>query len=181
MRFSPTDISGALLIEIDAHQDERGLFARTFCQDMFKKQGIESNFTQCNVSLNYQKGTLRGMHCMRDPFGEAKLVRATQGRVYDVAIDLRPSSPTYLKWAAVELDAKRHNAFYIPEGCAHGFLTLEDNSELFYQMSKSYVPGKDYGVRWNDPTFNIIWPLHPLVINERDANYSDYDEGKICK
>lgn len=170
MRFAPTAIAGAFAIEIDAHADERGLFARTFCAETFAAHGLASVYPQCNVSRNPRRGTLRGLHYQAAPKPDAKLVRATSGRAFDVAVDLRSASASYRKWAAVELDAKRHNAFYIPAGCAHGFLTLEDDCELFYQMSEAYVPELARGMRFDDPALAIAWPFAPLVIGARDAS-----------
>lgn len=174
MKFLPTRVAGAFVIEPAMLSDERGAFARTFCAETFAAQGLASTYPQCNISTNRSRGTLRGMHFQAGSGAEAKLVRATQGRAYDVALDLRPASPSYLKWAAVELDAARHNAFYIPAGCAHGFLTLEDDCVLFYQMSAPFMPGLARGVRWNDPRFGIDWPFAPIVIGERDATCPDF-------
>lgn len=176
MKFVPTAVSGAFIVEVDARSDERGLFARTFDAKSFADHGLVPVYPQCNVSQNHKRGTLRGMHYQAEPRPEIKLVRATRGRVFDVALDLRRDSPTYLKWAAVELDAIRHNAFYIPAGCAHGFLTLEDDCELFYQMSEVYVPELARGVRWDDPAFSIAWPFAPSVISERDAALESYSQ-----
>ena len=178
MRFVPTAVSGAFAVEVDARSDDRGMFARTFDAQTFAAQGLVPVYPQCNVSQNHRRGTLRGMHYQADPRPEVKLVRATRGRVFDVAIDLRPDSPSYLTWAAVELDAARRNAFYIPAGCAHGFLTLEDDCELFYQMSEVYIPELARGVRWDDPVFAIAWPFAPSVISERDAALDSYSQER---
>lgn len=174
MKFLPTTVAGAYEVEPEIHVDERGTFVRTFCAELFALHGLATHYPQCNVSRNNRRGTLRGLHFQADPHGEAKLVRATHGRVYDVALDLRPASPSYLRWAAVGLDAARHNAFYIPEGCAHGFLTLEDESALFYQMSEPYAPASARAVRWDDPAFDIEWPFAPIVISARDAGCPDF-------
>ncbi|MBX4918644.1 dTDP-4-dehydrorhamnose 3,5-epimerase [Rhizobium bangladeshense] len=174
MKFVPTAVSGAFVVEVDARSDERGLFARTFDAKSFADRGLVPVYPQCNVSQNHKRGTLRGMHFQADPRPEIKLVRATRGRVFDVALDLRRDSPTYLQWASVELDARSRNAFYIPAGCAHGFLTLEDDCELFYQMSEVFVPELARGVRWDDPAFSIAWPFEPSVISERDAALESY-------
>jgi len=173
MRIVPTAIAGVAVVEIDPHADDRGLFARTFCAETFRAHGMAEHFPHCNVSWNRRRGTLRGMHYQADPRPEAKLVRATRGRVFDVAVDLRPGSPTYRQWTSVELDAERRNALYIPAGCAHGFLTLEDDCELFYQMSEVYVAELARGVRWDDPAFAVAWPATPAFIAERDAAYPD--------
>lgn len=174
MRFLPTPLAGAFVVEVEGYSDARGLFARTFCADTFRARGLASVYPHCNVSHNPKRGTLRGMHYQDAPKREAKLIRATRGAAFDVALDLRPHSPSYLKWAAVELTADRRNAFYIPEGCAHGFLTLSDDCELFYQMSEIYDPALGRGVRYDDPAFAIEWPFAPLLIGERDAAYEDY-------
>jgi dTDP-4-dehydrorhamnose 3,5-epimerase len=170
MRFVPTAVAGAFIVEVDEVSDDRGMFARTFCAEAFAAQGLASIFPQCNVSKNHKRGTLRGLHYQADPKPEAKLVRATAGRVFDVAVDLRPSSPSYLAWASADIDAHKRNAFYIPAGCAHGFLTLEDDCELFYQMSEPYVAELSRGVRFDDPILSIDWPFAPLVISARDAS-----------
>ena len=179
MKFTATEVAGAFIIKPDTLSDERGSFLRTFCAETFAAQGLATTYPQCNVSTNTQRGTLRGLHFQTAPGAEAKLVRATRGRVFDVAVDLRPDSPSYLKWAAVELDAGRHNAFYIPTGCAHGFLTLEDDSALFYQMSAPYAPELARGVRWDDPAFAIAWPFAPGVISARDAAHPDFTEEVV--
>lgn len=179
MKFTATAVDGAFVVDPEILSDERGTFVRTFCADAFAAQGLATQYPQCNVSTNARRGTLRGMHWQAEPGGEAKLVRATRGRVYDVALDLRPRSPSYLRWAAVELDAARHNAFYIPTGCAHGFLTLEDDSALFYQMSAPYAPRMARAVRWDDPAFGIEWPFAPAVIGPRDAACPDFTEEVV--
>ena len=179
MRFVPTAIAGAYVVEIDPLADERGLFARTFCAETFAAHGLPAAYPQCNLSLNHQRGTLRGLHYQLEPHAEAKLVRATRGTVFDVAVDLRRDSPTYRHWAAVELGADRRNAFAIPAGCAHGFLTLEDGCELVYHMSAIHAPDLARGVRWDDPLFAIEWPFAPTLIGERDATYPSYREEPV--
>ncbi|MEJ2408775.1 MAG: dTDP-4-dehydrorhamnose 3,5-epimerase [Novosphingobium sp.] len=179
MKFIATNVDGAVVVEPRVLTDERGTFVRTFCAETFAEQGLPTVFPQCNISTNVRRGTLRGLHFQIAPETEAKLVRATHGRVFDVALDLRAGSPSYLKWAAVELDAARHNAFYIPAGCAHGFLTLEDDSALFYHMSAAYAPELARGVRWDDPAFAIDWPFAPEVISARDASYPDFKEEVV--
>ena len=154
--------------------DERGFFARTFCQNEFRDHGLATSFVQCNLSHNYKRGTLRGMHFQISPHQEAKLVQCTQGAIYDVIIDLRSASPSYLTHTAVVLTAYDHNMIYVPEGFAHGFLTLEDQTSVFYQMSAFFAPAYERGLRWNDPIFNIQWPEQPQIISERDANYPDF-------
>jgi dTDP-4-dehydrorhamnose 3,5-epimerase len=174
MIFAQTELTGAYLIELQKHEDERGFFARTYCQREFEQHGLNPRCVQCNLSYNKKAGTLRGIHYQAAPYAEAKLVRCTHGAIYDVIIDLRPASPTYLQHLAVTLDSEEHNMVYVPEGFAHGFLTLVDNSYVFYQMSEFYAPESSRGVRWNDPAFGIEWPAQVKVISERDAAYPDF-------
>lgn len=171
MRFVPTVIPGAFVIEPELIQDERGFFARTFCQDEFAAHGLNPELVQCNISFNKHVGTLRGMHYQAKPHEEAKLVRCTQGRILDVILDLREQSPSYLKWFCVELNAIQRNALYIPEGVAHGFQTLMEETEVFYQMTERYHPESARGIRWDDPVFNICWPLPDPVMSARDRSY----------
>jgi dTDP-4-dehydrorhamnose 3,5-epimerase len=174
MIFTPTELSGVFVIEPERRDDERGFFARTFCEEEFREHGIAMRVAQSSLSFNLAARTLRGMHYQVEPYAEAKLVRCTMGAIYDVVIDLRPSSPTLCRWVAAELTAENRRMLYIPEGCAHGFLTLTENSEVCYQISKSYHPEASAGVRWNDPAFGVAWPAEPSVISERDARYPDY-------
>lgn len=174
MKFSPTSLAGTFEVEIETVPDERGFFARSWCQMDFQNQGLNPKLVQCSISFNSRRGTLRGMHYQVPPFAEAKLVRCTKGSIYDVALDLRPSSPTSKQWTGAELSAEKRNMLYVPEGCAHGFLTLEDETEVFYQMSEFYHPEAARGVRWNDPQFKIAWPGEVLVISERDRTYPDF-------
>jgi dTDP-4-dehydrorhamnose 3,5-epimerase len=174
MKFTETKISGAYLIEIEAMVDERGFFARSFCTNEFQQHGLNANFVQCNVSFTSQRGTIRGMHYQIAPDTETKLVRCTKGAIYDVILDLRPSSPTFKQWVATELNADNHQMFYIPPGCAHGFQTLVDDTEVFYQMAGVYIPDAARGVRWDDPAFEIEMPLMVSVINQRDRNYLNF-------
>jgi dTDP-4-dehydrorhamnose 3,5-epimerase len=174
MIFTKTNLEGAFVVEIQMLEDERGFFARSFCQREFQEHGLNPNVVQSNISYNKVKGTLRGMHFQAAPCQEAKLVRCTQGAVHDVIIDLRPDSPTYTQYFAINLTAKEHNALYVPEGFAHGFLTLEPETCVFYQMSEFYAPAHARGFRWNDPAFNVAWPAGIEMISERDANYPDY-------
>ena len=174
MRFSPTVLPDVLLVEVSAQSDERGLFARTCDTALFAAHGLPTAWPQCNTSFNHRRGTLRGMHYQAEPHPEPKLVRCTRGRVFDVAVDLRPASPDFRRWVGLELSADRRNALYIPPGFAHGFLTLEDECEVFYQMGASYVPDAARGVRWNDPAFAIGWPFEPAVISARDAGLPDF-------
>lgn len=174
MKFSPTSVAGAFIVDIDPHTDARGLFARAFCAETFAARGLASAYPHCNLSHNVKRGTLRGLHYQAEPKQDAKLVRAVRGRAFDVAVDLRPGSPTYLAWAAVELDAERRNAFYIPAGCAHGFLTLTDDCEIFYQVSQAYDPALDRGVSYDDQAFGIAWPFAPTVISDRDRAHEPF-------
>jgi dTDP-4-dehydrorhamnose 3,5-epimerase len=171
MKFKETKLKEAYIIELEPMEDERGFFARSFCQDEFKKNGINFNIVQCNISFNKKKGTLRGMHYQVVPHQEAKLVSCTRGAIYDVIIDLRQDSYTYCKWFAVELAATNYKMLYIPEDFAHGFQTLEDDTIVFYQMSEFYHPECARGVRWNDPVFKIKWPIKQLVVSSKDQSY----------
>lgn len=173
MIFTETKLKGAYVIELERIEDERGFFARSWCQKEFEEHGLNSRLVQCNISFNKKKGTLRGMHYQAGPYEEAKLVRCTRGAIYDVIIDLRPDSDTFKQWIAEELSAKNQKMLYIPEGFAHGFQTLENDSEVFYQMSEFYHPECARGVRWDDPTFRIIWPPdNKRIISTRDLDYS---------
>lgn len=174
MIFLKTALEGAFEIHPEPHADERGLFARTWCEREFQDHGLSSKLAQCSTSFNARRGTLRGLHYQAVPFAEAKLVRCTAGAIFDVALDLRENSPTFLKWHGSELNSRNRRALYIPEGCAHGFLTLEDESEVFYQISEFYHPQSARGVRWNDPVFGIEWPGSVQVISERDRTLSDF-------
>lgn len=174
MRFISTTIAGTYLIEPELISDARGSFARSFCQNEFTNAGLNPNLVQCSISFNKQRGTLRGMHYQEAPFAEAKLVRCTQGAIYDAIIDLRKDSMSFGKWYGIELTSKNRKALYVPEGCAHGFLTLQDNTEVFYQMSEFYHPEWARGIRYNDPAFSVDWPANIVQISDRDAQYPDY-------
>ncbi|HEY3948965.1 dTDP-4-dehydrorhamnose 3,5-epimerase family protein [Phenylobacterium sp.] len=174
MRFSPTAVSGVLLVEIEPHEDERGAFARLQCPDEFAAAGAPFAPAQTSLSRNPTPNTLRGMHWQPDPHGERKLVRAVRGRMFDVAVDLRRDSPSYLKWAGVELSADNARALFIPQGVAHGFLTLEPDTDVLYQISPKFEPGHEAGARWDDPAFAISWPAAPALISKRDATYPDW-------
>jgi dTDP-4-dehydrorhamnose 3,5-epimerase len=177
MKFTPTKISGAYLIEIEPITDERGFFARSFCTDEFQQYGLNTNFVQCNISFTSKQGTIRGMHYQVSPYKETKLVRCCKGAIYDVILDLRPESNTFKQWVAAELTAENHQMLYIPSGCAHGFQTLVDNTEVFYQMSDIYNPDAAKGVRWNDSAFGIKMPLVASIVSERDCSYSNFKNG----
>jgi dTDP-4-dehydrorhamnose 3,5-epimerase len=176
MIFRKTKLKGAFMIEPERQEDERGFLARTFCQEEFKAHGLNPNLVQCSISFNKKKGTLRGMHYQVAPYQEAKLVRCTQGSVYDVIIDLYPDSLTFKKWVAVELTAENRRMLYIPKGFAHGFQTLEDNTEVFYQMSEFYHPGYARGLRWNDRLLGIEWPIADPILSDRDGSYPDFEK-----
>lgn len=171
MNFSPTQLADAVLIHPVSHSDERGSFTRVFCAETFRQHGLKSDFVQANHSSNKARGTLRGMHFQKGAAAEVKLVRVVQGAIWDVIIDLRPSSPTFRKWQGFELSERNRSILYVPEGFAHGFQTLTDGAEVTYQVSAAYTPGAEGGVRWDDPAFGIDWPLPVSVISEKDANW----------
>ena len=175
MIFRDTELAGVRIVELEPHSDARGTFARSFCAAEFAAAGIAMEIAQTNISRNTSRGTLRGLHFQAEPAPEPKLVRCTAGRIFDVAVDLRPASPSFCRWTGVELDADTHNGVYIPAGCAHGFLTLSDNAEVTYLMGAAYVPELARGVRWNDPAFAIAWPFEPEIISDKDAAYADFD------
>lgn len=174
MQFQDTNLSGAWIISLNELTDERGFFARSFCQEEFKNHGLNSTVAQCNISYNAKCGTLRGMHFNASPNEEAKLVRCTAGAIYDVIIDIRPGSPSYGETFAIELNARNRKMLFVPKGCAHGFQTLTDNTEVFYQMSAVYKPGAARGIRWNDPAFAIDWPIADPILSDRDLSYLDW-------
>lgn len=178
MIFRETELRGAYIIEPELIQDERGFFARTWSQEEFASRGLNSKLVQCSSSFNKQLGTLRGMHYQIPPHEEAKLVRCTAGAIYDVIVDLRENSPTRSKWLGVELSAGNRLIVYVPEGFAHGFQTLEDHTEVFYQVSEYYHPESARGVRWDDPAFGIDWPLGISVISERDRSHAFLDAAQ---
>jgi dTDP-4-dehydrorhamnose 3,5-epimerase len=172
--FQETKLKGAFIIDIEKREDERGFFARSWCPEEFRAHGLNTALTQVNISQNTRRGTLRGMHYQVDPAPETKVVRCARGRLYDVIVDLRPGSPTYLQWIGVELSAASYRMLYVPELFAHGFLTLEDDTEVHYLMSGAYSPSCARGARYNDPAFSIRWPEEVRVISERDADYPDF-------
>jgi dTDP-4-dehydrorhamnose 3,5-epimerase len=174
MIFTETRLKGAYIIEPEKRLDDRGFFARSWCENEFAEHNLNPRLVQCNISFNNKKGTLRGMHYQAEPRAEAKLVRCTRGTVYDVIIDLRPNSPTFKQYLGEELTVEGYKMLYAPEGFAHGFQALEDNSEVFYQMSEFYAPQHSRGVRWNDPAFGIPWPIREPIMLERDRNYPDF-------
>jgi dTDP-4-dehydrorhamnose 3,5-epimerase len=174
MIFTETRVQGAHVIDLERRADERGFFARLWCQREFEAQGLTARLTQVNISSNVRKGTLRGMHFQIGPHEEAKVVSCSRGAICDVVLDLRRASPTYLRWDAVELNANNRRMLYIPEGCAHGFQSLADDAELLYLMSEFYSPEHARGVRYNDPAFDIHWPLPVAAISDADRTWPDY-------
>ena len=175
MLFRETPLVGAYVIELERRVDERGFFARTYCDRELAEHGLPTHWPQCNLSRSARAGTLRGMHYNAAPHSEAKLVRCARGAVFDAIVDMRAGSPTHLRWFGVELSDEAGNALYVPEGFAHGFVTLRDDTDVFYHMGKSYQPGAARGLRWNDPRLGIVWPVTPAVIADRDRDYPDYD------
>ena len=171
MKFIKTAINGVYVIKPDLLKDERGFFARMWCRDEFIAEGLNPQLVQCNISFNKEKGTIRGMHYQVDPFPEVKVVRCTMGSIFDVALDLRPDSPTCYEWASFHLSSSNHRLIYIPEGVLHGFQTLENNTEVFYQMSQQYHPESARGVRWDDPEIGITWPIPVSCISKKDLSY----------
>ncbi len=174
MKLIATDLPDVKLIELEPHEDDRGFFARAFCSKELSDAGSPFEIVQANLSFNYKRGTLRGMHYQQGPIGDPKIVRCISGGVYDVVVDLRPNSPAFCKWTAAELTAQNRRAFLVPAGCAHGFLTLSNDTELLYMMGAPFVGELAGGVRWNDPAFGIKWSFAPDIINERDASYPDF-------
>ena len=176
MLFHETELKGAFIIEVKKLEDERGFFGRSFCMKEFEEHGLNPAVVQANVSYNKKKATLRGMHYQVSPYEETKLVRCVRGAIYDVIIDLRKDSETYRKWIGVELTEGSYRMLFVPEGFAHGFITLNDETEVIYQVSQFYTPGSEKGLRWNDPAFQIEWPLTPEIISEKDKGHPDYQD-----
>jgi dTDP-4-dehydrorhamnose 3,5-epimerase len=174
MNFRETELPGVFEVRLEPKPDERGYFARTWCQQEFAAHGLSSTIVQCNTSFNLKKGTLRGMHYQQAPNAEIKLIRCTRGKIFDVILDLRPQSATFKKWTSLILSSTGQNMIYVPEGCAHGFLTMEDDTEVFYQMSEFHSPESARGVRWDDQAFKITWPEKVVVISERDRSYPNF-------
>lgn len=174
MFFTETKLKGAFILEPEKLEDERGFFARSWCQREFEAHGLNPRLVQCSISFSEKKATIRGMHYQLPPYEEAKLVRCTRGSIYDAIIDLRPESATFKQHVGEFLTGQNHRMLYVPEGFAHGFLTLEDNTEVFYQISEFYSPEHGRGVRWNDPAFNIEWPLPPSTMSDRDRSCPDF-------
>lgn len=181
MRFTPTPLADACVVELEKIEDERGYFARTWCVQEFREHGLADRLVQCSTSFNAVRGTLRGLHYQIAPHAETKLVRCTRGAIFDVIADLRPSSPTFLRWHGLELSADNGRMLHIPKGFAHGFQTLEPDSEVFYQMSEYYEAAAGRGVRWNDPLLSVRWPLPVAVISEKDRLYPDADAERFLR
>ncbi len=176
MIFMESKLKGAFTVKIERMEDERGFFGRTWCRREFEAHGLDPGLVQCSISFNHKAGTLRGMHYQAPPFEEDKLIRCTRGGVYDVIVDLRPASPTYGQYESFLLTSENRLMIFVPKSFAHGFLTLEDETEVFYQMSQFYSPDHSRGFRWNDPRFGINWPHEINVISERDSNYPDFSQ-----
>jgi dTDP-4-dehydrorhamnose 3,5-epimerase len=174
MKIEPTMLDGVFLLTSPVLEDERGWFVRAFCADSLRQAGLVGDVSQASLSFNRTKGTLRGMHYQAEPAGEVKIVRCTRGAVYDVVVDLRPGSSSHLAWVSATLSERNGQAFYLPPGCAHGFLTLEEDCQLLYAMDTPYAPELARGVRWNDPAFRIDWPTEPTVLSPRDRDYPDH-------
>ncbi|MBL4902223.1 MAG: dTDP-4-dehydrorhamnose 3,5-epimerase [Desulfocapsa sp.] len=179
MIFEKTKLNDAYIIRPERLEDDRGFFARAWCQKEFEKHGLVSNLAQCNISYNKSQGTLRGMHYQKKPHEETKLVRCTAGAIVDVIIDIRPESSTFSQWLTIELSAENRTMLYVPRGFAHGYVTLVDDVEVFYQVSEFYTPGVEGGIRWDDPFFQIAWPIREnLVVSEKDSSWPDYEKDE---
>lgn len=178
MEFKKTEIAGAFIIDIEKYEDERGFFARGYCEKEFREQDISFKMVQANIGYSKRKYTLRGLHYQQKPHAEAKLVRCVQGALYDVIVDLRPDSPTYKKWTGIELSDDNYTMFYAPAGCAHGYQTLQDDTEVFYMVSAFYAPEFERGIRWDDPAFNIKWKeTDNVIISDKDRNWPYFSES----
>jgi dTDP-4-dehydrorhamnose 3,5-epimerase len=176
MLFEATKLKNAFVIDLEIRDDHRGGFARTFCAKEFEQHGLKPVVAQCNMSFNYKKGTMRGMHYQLPPAAETKLVRCTRGAIYDVIIDMHPDSPTYLQHFGIELTAENRKALYVPEMFAHGYQALTDDAEVIYQVGEFYSPGYERGICYDDPTFSIEWPIPVTVISEKDANWPPFEK-----
>ena len=179
MIFTETKLKGAFIVEVKKIEDDRGFFGRAWCKQEFEDHGLNGNIVQLNTSLTKKKGTIRGMHYQVDPYQEAKFIRCTRGRIWDVMIDLRPDSPTFMQWVGTELSADNYKMAYVPENFAHGFVTLEDNSEVYYPVTAFYTPGSERGIRWNDPAFNIAWPINIEIVSDKDSSHPDFDVNQL--
>jgi dTDP-4-dehydrorhamnose 3,5-epimerase len=174
MIFTETKLHKSYILEIKKIEDDRGFFGRSWCRNELEEKGLNSNIAQANTSFSFKKGTLRGMHFQVHPNEETKLIRCVRGAIFDVIIDLRPDSPTFKEWIGVELTADNYKMLYVPEGFAHGFVTLTDNVEVYYNVTAFYTPGAERGIRWNDPQFEIDWPISPVVISDKDQAHPDF-------
>lgn len=174
MIFTETPLSGAFTVDLELRRDDRGFFARAWCQDEFERRGLSTRIVQCNTSYNNRTGTVRGLHFQRPPQAEVKLVRCTRGAIWDVIVDLRPESTTYTRWFGAELTADNRRMLYVPENFAHGYITLEPETETFYQVSEFYSPDHEAGIRWDDPAIGITWPIEPVVVSAKDAGHPDF-------
>lgn len=174
MIFAPTEVDGAFLVSMEPHADDRGWFARAWCEDEFRAHGVTARAIQTNVSLTVRRGTIRGLHWQVAPHQESKLLRCTAGAVFDVVVDVRPASPTHGAWQGYELRAGDQRLVFVPEGCAHGYQALADASEVSYNVSTPYAPGAERGIRWDDPAFEISWPIGDVVVSEKDASWPDF-------
>lgn len=181
-KFVETKIEGTFIIEPPMHEDERGFFSRMFCKEQFEEFGLETDFTQSNLSVSRNAGTIRGLHYQIAPYAEAKLIRCTRGALYDVVIDMRLNSPTYLQWMSMVLRSETYKMLYIPPGVAHGFQTLENDTEISYMVTKPYAPESERGIRWNDPAFSIEWPITDApILSEKDQNWPDFSSLLVEK
>lgn len=178
MNFTETHLKGAYIIDINRLEDERGFFGRSYCQKEFDQYGLNTNIVQTNLAYTKKKATIRGLHMQLAPYGETKLIRCTKGAIYDVIVDLRKDSETFKQWFGVELRADSFRMLYIPEGFAHGYLTLENNTDTTYHVTQFYNGGYEIGVRWDDSAFNIQWPINPEIISDKDKNFADFSEDK---
>ena len=174
MIFTKTEFKGVFIIEIEKEEDQRGFFARIWDKKEFERLGIDSEMIQCSISFNKKRGTLRGMHYQMAPYEETKIVRCTRGKIFDVIIDLRKESSTFKQWLGIELDEENHKMIYVPKGFAHGFQTLKNDTEVFYQISEKYMPRYSRGIRWDDKAFKIKWPLKPTIISKKDYIYHSF-------
>lgn len=177
MRYTKTPIIGSYVVDLEPRGDERGFFARLFDSEEFASQGLDHVFPQINTSLSENAGTLRGLHYQAAPKGEAKLVKCLKGAIFDVIVDMRETSESFMQWFGIELTAQNRSMLYVPKGCAHGFMTLEDQTEVMYPVSAPYAGDHERGLRWNDPAFGIVWPRNPAVLSDKDANASDFDRS----
>ena len=175
MKFTPTSLAGLWLIELELREDERGFLARTFCENEFAQHGLVTRWPQCNLTLTKKRGAIRGMHFQVEPKPEIKLIRCAVGRIFDVLLDVRRNSPTFGKWEGFELSGENRRQLYVPGGFAHGFQCMDDNSEVFYQMSEFFTPELARGIRWNDPFFQVRWPLEPTILSPKDRQFPDFD------